>query len=185
MDRENEALRSRTYSWHDPAPTARAGRGMSGLDYLRAMMRGDLPSPPICATLGTRLVEVEEGRVVWEGRPAEYLYNPIATVHGGFAAALIDSAVGCAIHTLLPAGVGYTTLELKVNYVRPIAGDTGPVRCEGRVIHKGSRMATAEGRVVAGDGRLYAHGSTTCMIFASWPERGPGSASASGGGGER
>jgi uncharacterized protein (TIGR00369 family) len=109
--------------------------------------------------------EIEEGRVVFTVEPAEYHYNPIGMVHGGLACTLCDSAMGCAVHTMLPAGVGYTTLELKVNFIRPLTRETGLVRCEGTVIHAGSRSATAEARLYDAAGTLYGHATTTCMIF--------------------
>ena len=158
-------VRTRTVSWQDPLPGAEAARGMSGLEYLRAMGRGDLPGPPIAELMGFGFAEIEEGRVVFECVPAEYHYNPIGTVHGGLACALFDSAMGCAIHAALPAGVGYTTVELKVNFLRPISTRTGRVLCEGKTIHVGGRIATAEARLLDGSGKLYGHATTTCMIL--------------------
>jgi uncharacterized protein (TIGR00369 family) len=157
--------RTRTVSWEDPAPGAEAARKMSGLDYLRAMMRRELPAPPMAALMGFRFVEVDEGRVVFDCVPAEYHYNPIGAVHGGFACTLFDSAMGCAVHTQLPAGAGYTTIELKVNLLRPITVETGRLLCEGETIHVGGRIATAEARLRDESGRLYGHATTTCMIF--------------------
>ena len=157
--------RTRTVRWEDPAPGVEAAGGMSGLEYLRAMEGGDLPRPPIAELLGFGFAEIEAGRVVFECEPAEYHYNPIGSVHGGLACALFDSAMGCAVHTELPAGVGYTTVELKVNFLRPITTGTGRMLCEGRTIHVGGRIATAEARLTDGSGRLYGHATTTCMIF--------------------
>jgi uncharacterized protein (TIGR00369 family) len=157
--------RTRTYTWTDPTESAGAAATMSGLEFLRAISAGELPRPPIAETIGFAGLEVDEGRVVFHATPAEYHYNPIGTVHGGFAATLLDSALGCAVHTMLPAGVGYTTVELKVNLVRPITATTGPVSCEANVIHVGSRVATAEGRLVDARGKLYAHGTTTCLVL--------------------
>lgn len=157
--------RTRTYSWVDPKVDMAALMAMSGLDQLRARMTGGA-RPPIADTLDFDLVELEQGRVLFTGRPAEYLYNPIGTVHGGYAATLLDSALGCAVHTTLKPGFAYTTVELKVNYVRALRADTGPIHCEGRVIHVGARIATAEARITSPDGtRLYAHGTTTCLVF--------------------
>ena len=150
--------RSRTVTWDDPRPGARAARTMSGLEYLQAMQRGDLPDPPIMRLLAIEFVEAEAGRVVFAVTPAEFHYNPIGSVHGGLAATLCDSAMGCAVHSALPAGDGYTTLELKVNLVRPLTVETGQVTCEGRVLHLGARVATAEARVTDAAGRLYAPG---------------------------
>src|SRR5579884_1035792 len=159
------AARVRTITWDDPLATAEAGRRLSGLDFLRGVLRGELPPPPIAVLLNFALAEVEEGRVVFAGVPAEYHYNPIGVAHGGLAATLLDSAMGCAVHSTLPAGTGYTTLDLKVNYVRPITIKTGTVFCEGKVIYVGGRIATAEARLTDAGGKLYAHGTTTCMIL--------------------
>jgi uncharacterized protein (TIGR00369 family) len=140
---------------------------VTGLEVIRALAAGELPGAPIAELLGFAPVEVEEGRVVFAAVPGERHYNPIGTVHGGLAATLLDSAMGCAVHTTLPAGVGYTTLELKVNFTRPITHETGRILCEGTVVHRGGRVATAEGRVYAeADGRLLAHGTTTCLILS-------------------
>jgi uncharacterized protein (TIGR00369 family) len=143
-----------------------AGAGLSGLDYLKAVFERRLPPPPIAQTLDFTGVEVEEGRAVFVGQPAEFLYNPIGVVHGGFALTILDSAMGCAVHSVLAAGEGYTSLETSVNFVRPITLETGRVRCEGKVLHRGGRIATAEGRLVAeSTGKLLAHGTTTCLVF--------------------
>jgi uncharacterized protein (TIGR00369 family) len=139
---------------------------MSGLEHLQAMARGDLPPAPIALLFGLEPVEVEEGRVVFTATPEHRHYNPIGSVHGGFAATLLDSAMGCAVQSTLPAGTGYTTLELSINYVRPMSADTGPVRAEGTVVHGGRRMATAEGRIWSErSGKLLAHGKTTCLVM--------------------
>ena len=167
MSNGEPASRSRRVTWSDPIVAAELGNEMGGLEYLRAIAAGEAPPPPIAETLGMRLVEVEEGRVVFTLEPAEYHYNPIGSVHGGIAATLLDSAMGCSINTLLPKGTGYTTLELKVNYIRPLVTGTGLVRCEGKIIHLGGRVATAEGRLVDAAGTLYAHGTTTCLILRS------------------
>lgn len=167
MSDPNTPERTRTVSWQDPLPGARQAPAMSGLEYLLAIGRGELPRPPIMELLNIEPVEASAGRMVFAVVPAEYHYNPIGAVHGGLAATLCDSAMGCAIHTTLPAGVGYTTLEIKVNYVRPITLQTGRVLCEGTVIHTGSRVATAEARVTDAAGKLYAHATTTCMILKS------------------
>lgn len=162
---DTNSKRTRTISWEDPRATAEAGRGLSGLEYLRKMIAGELPRPPISALMNFGLTELSEGHAVFTVEPAEYHYNPIGVVHGGLAATLLDSAMGCAIHSTLPAGVGYTTLEIKVNYVRPLTAETGGVSCVANVIHVGGRTATAEGRVVDAGGKLYAHATTTCIIF--------------------
>ena len=157
--------RTRTVAWDDPAAGARAAAEMSGLEYLRAIARGELSAAPIADLLSFGFHEIEEGRVVFECVPAEYHYNPIGAVHGGLACTLFDSAMGCAVHTMLPAGVGYTTVELKVNFLRPIDVKTGRLLCEGTIIHVGGRIATAEARLHDERGKLHGHATTTCMIF--------------------
>jgi len=165
--------RSRTVTWGDPLAGAQAAKEMGGVEFLRAMARGELPGVPMADLMGFGLHEIEEGRVVFECVPAEYHYNPIGTVHGGLACALFDSAMGCAVHTMLPAGVGYTTVELKVNFLRPITARTGRLLCEGKTIHVGGRLATAEARLLDEDGKLYGHATTTCMIFRDEARDGP------------
>ncbi len=169
-----QITRTRTTTWEDPAPFASAARTMSGLEFLHAIGSGELPAPPMMRTLGIEPVTVEEGRAVFAATPGEYHYNPLGVVHGGLAATLCDTAMGCAIHSRLPAGAGYTTLELKINFVRPLTLETGRVECEGTVIHLGGRVATAEARLVDERGKLYAHATTTCMLFqprnGSFPE---------------
>jgi uncharacterized protein (TIGR00369 family) len=160
-----QPTRSRTVMWEDPLIAADALKDMSGIAQLQAIVRGELPAPPIAQVLGFSLLEVAEGRAVFGATPAEYHYNPIGVVHGGVAATLLDSAMGCAVQSMLPQGTGYTTLELKVNLVRSLTLETGPVRAIGTIIHLGGRIATAEARLVDGQDRLYAHAVTTCMIF--------------------
>jgi uncharacterized protein (TIGR00369 family) len=140
---------------------------VTGLQQLRAVFDPDRPerAPGIGKTMGFSIVELEEGRVVFGGHPDESVYNPIGTVHGGYAATLLDSAVGCAVHSALKAGQGYTTLELKVAYHRPITKDTGPVRAEGKVIQVRRRAAFAEGRLTDLEGRLYATATSTLLVF--------------------
>jgi uncharacterized protein (TIGR00369 family) len=157
----------RTVTWDDPLIGVRAARHLTGEQYLKAIRDEALPPPPIARLLGFRLAEVEEGRAVFTAEPAEYHYNPIGVVHGGLAATLLDSAMGCAVASRLPIDVVYTTLELKVNYVRPLTVQTGPIRCEGTVIHFGATIATAEGRLTDNTGKLYAHATTTCLIIRS------------------
>jgi uncharacterized protein (TIGR00369 family) len=133
---------------------------------MRAVMRGDVAPPPMAVLMGITIVEVGEGAVVFGVVPGEQHYNPIGMVHGGLAATLIDSATGCAVHTTLPAGQGYTTIDLHVNFDRPITAGTGPVRCTGTVVNKGKRIATAEARLTSErTGKLLAHGSATCMLL--------------------
>lgn len=139
--------------------------GKSGLEMFEAMLAGSLPGALIGRTLDFILVEAEFGRAVFQGRPGPAHYNPMGVVHGGWFATLLDSALGCAVGSTLPAGKGYTTAELKINIVRPLTDKMPMVRAEGRVIHGGARMATADGRLTGADGKLYAHGSTTCFLF--------------------
>jgi uncharacterized protein (TIGR00369 family) len=153
-------------TWEDPLASLPAAAGMSGLDYMKALFEGRFPPPPIMATMGITGGKVEEGKAIFFGEAGEFLYNPIGVVHAGFAMTILDSAMGCAVHTTLAVGERYTTLETKVNMVRPITGETGPVRCEGVVLHRGGRVATAEGRLTAkNSGKLLAHGTTTCLII--------------------
>jgi uncharacterized protein (TIGR00369 family) len=149
---------------HDPVESAQRLAELDGLSALRAMIAGELPPPPFALLLGFELVEIEEGRVVFAVEPSNHHYNPIGSVHGGLAATLIDSATGCAVHSTLPAGVGYTTTDLQVRYVRGITRDTGRILCEGRVVHRGRTLATSEARVTAGD-RLLAHGTAGVLIL--------------------
>jgi uncharacterized protein (TIGR00369 family) len=139
--------------------------GRSGLEVLQAMLRGELPYPPIARTLDFQLVEVEAGRAVFQGAPGPGHLNPLGTLHGGWYATLLDSALGCAVHTMMPAGRGYTTAELGVNLVKGIGPKVQRVRAEGRVLHCGRQLATAEAKLVGPDGTLYAHGTTTCLVF--------------------
>jgi len=160
--------RSRTISWDDPGVVPASARTLSGLELLTQVFEGRLPAPPIAATLGFRGVEVSAGRAVFVGEVGEYLYNPIGTVHGGYAMTLLDSAMGCAVHSTLAAGEIYTTLEVKVNFVRAITLETGRVRCEGMVVHRGGKVATAEGKLYAEiTNKLLAHGTTTCLVTSA------------------
>jgi uncharacterized protein (TIGR00369 family) len=138
---------------------------MSGMQVFEAIFSGDLPSPPIGDTLDFIPIHMEQGVAVFQGKPMLRHYNPMGTVHGGWFCTLLDSAVGCAVHTTLPAGKGYTTLEIKVNMLRALTDAVPLVRAEGKVIHTGRQIATAEGRIVGHDGKIYAHATTTCMIF--------------------
>lgn len=158
--------RTRTFSWQDPSLTSEPSKRMSGLDFLQAMIRGEIPYPPMARLMNMHLAEAEKGRAIFTIQPAEYHYNPIGLVHGGLAFTLLDSAMGCAVHSILPLGSGYTTIELHVNLVRPITTQTGLLSSIGEVIHAGRRMATAQGRLIDSAGKLYAHGTTTCMIFS-------------------
>ena len=157
--------RSLTVSWDDPIAAFAAGKALAGIDYMKQMIAGKIAPPPIMRLMGFRLKEVGEGLAVFECEPAEQHYNPIGVVHGGLAMTLLDSAMGCCVHTRLAAGVGYTTLEAKVNLVRAITAKTGTIRATGKVIHLGGKTATAEGRLEDAAGKLYAHGTTTCIIL--------------------
>jgi uncharacterized protein (TIGR00369 family) len=153
-----------TVRWEDPARLAARGREMAGIEFLRAIRDGELPPAPIQALMSFRLAEVDEGRVVFVAEPGEQHFNPIGVVHGGLAATLLDSAMGACVHSTLELGQGYTTLETKFNLVRPMTAGMGEVRAEGTVIHRGGMVATSEGRVTRADGKLVAHGTSTCMI---------------------
>ncbi len=159
---------TRTTTWDAPADAVQRGLALGGLAYLRAMFAGELPLPPIMATVGFAPETLEEGRVVFAADPGEHLLNPIGTVHGGFAATLLDSALGCAVHSTLPPGTAYTSLGLELKFLRPVTPASGRVLAEGRVVHPGRRVATAEGRLVqAGSGRLLATATTTCLVLAA------------------
>jgi uncharacterized protein (TIGR00369 family) len=147
-------------------------QGRTGMEIFEAIFAGELPRPPIGDTLDFLLIHVEPGLAVFQGRPNQRHYNPLGAVHGGWFAALLDSAVGCAVHSTLPAGKSYTTLELKLNMVRALTDAVPLVRAEGKIIHGGRQVATAEGRLVGPDGKLYAHATTTCLIFDRAPVAG-------------
>jgi uncharacterized protein (TIGR00369 family) len=157
--------RRRTHAWEDPAASAAAARELDGITFLREMMAGRYPPPPIAATLGFGLVSVEPGKAVFDITPAEYHYNPIGSVHGGVYATMCDSACGCAVHSMLPAGTFYTSLDLSVKFIRPVTTGTGRLLCEGTVEHFGSRTALAIARLTDSDGKLYAHATSSCLIF--------------------
>jgi uncharacterized protein (TIGR00369 family) len=157
--------RTRSYSWADPLAALDVARTLPGLELMRRIMSGELPPPPIAEMLGLRLVEVEEGRAVFEGDPGEQHYNIIGTVHAGFTTTLLDSAMGCALTTTLDAGVPWTTLELKANFTRAITVETGTVRCTGTIVHPGRRVATTEARLEDAGGRLCAHATSTILVL--------------------
>ena len=162
---EDAALRERHVNLPAAPLPPEAAQGRAGLDVMRDMIEGRLPSPPIAHSMNFLLVHVERGQAVFQGRPSPQFLNPMGSLHGGWYATLLDSCVGCAVHTILPIGRAYTTLELKMNLVRPIGPDVPLVRAEGRVVHGGRQVATAEGRLVGPDGKLYAHATTTCLVF--------------------
>jgi uncharacterized protein (TIGR00369 family) len=157
--------RQKTISWEDPLETAKLGIQLPGLEYLTAMKDGRLPGPPIAAHFGFTIASVSEGDAVFVATPDESHYNPIGMVHGGMAATLLDSAVGCAVHTTLPAGVGYSSIELKVNYLRPIHAGAGQLRAHGWVVKAGSRVAFAEADIRDAEGKILATASGTCLIM--------------------
>jgi len=140
-------------------------RSYDGLSFLKAMIDGTLPQPPMTATLGFRLTEAERGRAVFTGEPRYEHYNPIGSVHAGFAATLLDSALACTVHSTLAKGETYVTAEFKLNLVRPLTKDTGTVAAEGRIVHRGRTLGTSEGYLRDAAGKLYAHATTTCIIF--------------------
>ena len=146
--------------------------GKTGLEQMQALLAGRTPYPHIADTMDFTLVEVGEGRAVFQGTPQMKHYNPLGSVHGGWYATLLDSCVGCAVHTTMPVGKAYTTAELSVNIVRAASHKSGPLRAIGTVIHSGRQMATAEGRIVGPDGKLYAHATTTCLVFDFPPKSG-------------
>ena len=148
-----------------PADVAELRERMDGFEFFQRMRDGRVPPPPMLALLGVRLTEVERGRVVFEAEATEAVYNGLGVAHGGYAATLLDSALGCAINSAMPAGRRFTTLELKVNYTRPITKEAGTLRCEARVVHAGGRTATSEGRIVDAQGKVFAHGTTTCIVL--------------------
>ncbi|MBC5765905.1 PaaI family thioesterase [Ramlibacter albus] len=139
--------------------------GKSGLELMQAMLRGELPYPPIAQTLNFQLLEADEGRALFQGTPSPAHFNPMGGIHGGWYATLLDSALGCAVHTMMPAGRAYTTAELNVNLVKAIGPKVQRVRAEGKVVHCGRQLATAEARLYGPDGTLYAHATTTCLVF--------------------
>ena len=165
MTATEQVTRERSHTWRDPALSAAAAREVDGLTFLQRLASGEIPPPPIMTTLGMTLEEVEEGRVVFGFEPAEFHYNPIGSVHGGVYATLLDSACGCVVQSALPAGARYTSLDLTVKFLRGMSVDTGPVRCEGRLIHIGRSTALAEARLTDATGRLYAHATSSCMLL--------------------
>jgi len=162
-----ERQRVRSFAWADPAQLAAGAAGLSGLETMQGILDGSLPPPPFASALGIEVAAVGHGRAVFAIDPAEWMYNPLGSVHGGVAATLLDSCMGCAVHTTLEAGAGYTTTDLQVRYLRAMRAGEGRVLAEGRVVHAGRRTATAEGRLyLEGDPDvLFAHASTGCAIL--------------------
>jgi uncharacterized protein (TIGR00369 family) len=162
---QTQTTRTRTYSWSDPATNAAQLGRRGGLDLIRAMIGGELPPPPVMALLDMSRMEAYEGRIVVEMEPREFHYNPLGTVHGGVLCTLLDTATGCAVHSTLPAGVGYTSLDLSVKFLRPVTVDSGTLRCVGTVLQRGRRTALAEGQLTDGSDRLVAHATSSCLLF--------------------
>jgi uncharacterized protein (TIGR00369 family) len=160
-----DTLRTRTITWQNPAPITDAAKTMSGEQRLRAVISGKLPVPPMAALVGIALITAESGVAVFESHPAEYHYNLGGVAHGGFACTIMDSALGCAVTSLLPAGKSCATTDLHVRFVRPITIESGRVRCEARVLHLGRTIATAEARLTDAGGKLCAHATTACAIL--------------------
>jgi len=157
--------RVRTVAWSDPAISVAAASSLSGVEFVSKIMRGEVPVPPVFALIDFRLIKVERGKVNGEFEPAEFHYNPAAVVHGGIVCTLLDSVMGLAVLTQLPPGSGFSTLEVKINFVRPITEKTGTLVAEGTVVHPGSRIATSGARLVDPQGKLYAHGTATCIVL--------------------
>jgi len=178
MDETQVVTRSRTFTWSDPALIASQVGGRTGLEMLRAMISGELPPPPVLHMLGMDSMEADEGRVTVFMTPQEFHYNPLGTVHGGVLATLLDTAAGCSVHSSLPAGVGYTSLDLTTKFLRPVTVDSGVLRCEGSVISRGRTIALAEARLTDASGRLVAHATSSCLLFGTAELLGPRPASA-------
>lgn len=157
--------RERTFTWEDPHDTAKQAAAMPGLAFLEAIAQGHLPAPPLMHTLDLRIGSIEKGKASFTFQPQEFHYNPIGTVHGGVITAILDSAMGCALHSLQPAGTGYTTLELKVNFIKAITIKTGELTATGKVIHAGNRTALTEAQLTSAEGTLCAHAVSTCLIL--------------------
>lgn len=157
--------RTKIVEWHDPAPTTARGLSMAGIDYLRAMIDGELPPPPIMGLMEFAMLSAEPGKVVFAGTPDESAYNPIGAVHGGVVCTLLDSVAGCALHSTLPQGKGYTSVEIKVNYLKAVRTDSGTLTATGTVVKAGSRVGFTEGVVTDGSGAVVATATSTLLIF--------------------
>jgi len=162
---KSNTQRIRTIVWEDPRISARDANSISGLEYLRAIKKGEISPPPIARLLGYNISEIDAGLAVFELDPAEYHYNPFGTVHGGIASTLLDTTMTAAVLSTLPRGANCSTIEIKVNFILPIVSQTGIVRCKAKTIHVGNRIATAEGKLVDKQEKLYAHAVSTCMVF--------------------
>ncbi|MEM7183262.1 MAG: PaaI family thioesterase [Spirochaetota bacterium] len=164
---QESGLRERTYSWEDPVKSAELGRKLSGLEYMQQLANGEIPAAPIAHTLGFKITSVEKGKVLFEIEPKEFHYNPIGSMHGGVISTVLDSVLGCTVHSTLAKGVGYTSLELKVSFIRPIFVKTGTVYAEAKVLAMGRTTAFAEGSLKDKRGRILATATTTCALFRS------------------
>ncbi|WP_205875771.1 PaaI family thioesterase [Mycobacterium camsae] len=161
----DQGERNRIIEWADPFSAAEAARSRSGLEFLQAMVDGEIPPPPVMSTIGGRLESVSAGTAVFTLTPAEFHYNPIGSVHGGMYCTLLDSAAACAVHSMLPAGVAYTSLDLSVRFIGAMSVETGPVRCTGTVTHLGRRTALAEAKLTSCSGKLLATATSNCLIL--------------------
>ncbi len=159
--------RNRTYDWEDPALLALNAKQLTGLEFLQKMMKAELPFPPLLYTLDFKVSAIYPGRAEFTFQPQEFHYNPLGSVHGGVITAVLDSAMGCTLHSVLPLGTGYTSIDIKVNFLKSISIRTGLMRATGLIINQGSRTALLEGRLIDENGKLYAYATSTCMIFKS------------------
>ena len=173
MEQTQQQTRTRTHSWDDPAPSAPALGAMSGLQMLQAIGDGRLPVPPIMSTLGFGPAEAQEGRVVFTLRPGEFHLNPLGTVHGGVISTLLDTAAACAVHSTLPAGTGYTTVDLTSTFLRPVRAGDGELRAVGTVLSRGRRTALGQAQLLDERDRLVAHATSTCLLLPTAPSAGP------------
>ena len=169
QESDQEKRRERTFSWDDPAAIAAAGAGLSGVEFLSAMVEGRVPPPPLTQALGFDLASFGDGTATFRLTPREFHYNPIGTVHGGVFATLLDSACGCAVHTLLPLGHYYTSLDLSLKFLRPVTLETGPITAEGKVVHLGRRTALAEARITDDTGKIYVTATSSCLVMRPEP----------------
>ncbi|MDQ2816595.1 MAG: PaaI family thioesterase [Candidatus Eremiobacteraeota bacterium] len=169
--RSSEAAEHRlTIAWSDPIPALEAAKALSGMEYIEAMATGKFAMSPMAQLVSLRIEKVEHSKVLLAATPADFHYNSVGTVHGGFAATVIDFATGFATATLCRVGYGWTTIELKVNYVRPITSSTGAVACSGEIVHPGSKIVTSQARLMNEDAKLLAHGTATCLLLP-WPQQ--------------
>ncbi len=162
---DNSPKRERTFSWDDPLQSAKKAAHLAGSDFLQAITEGAIPTPPIMHALDIKIGTLAKGQVTFTFLPQEFHYNPIGTVHGGVITTILDSAMGCSLHTLLPAGTVYTTLEIKVNFIKAITIKSGELTATGKVLHNGSRTALTDAQLTGADGTVYAHATSTCLVM--------------------